>query len=76
MNKIKAGDIVRIKDRTDWPSPPGYPLAGSEGEVVAAKDHEGFVTIRMVRTGTSIPKDTNLTLRLENVEKVKPRNRL
>jgi hypothetical protein len=75
MNKIKAGDMVRIKERTDWPSPPGYPLADSEGEVLRIKE-EGFVTIRVVKTNTSIPKETNLTLRLENLEKVKPKSRL
>jgi hypothetical protein len=75
MNKIKAGDMVRIKDRTDWPSPPGYQLADTEGEVLRIKE-EGFVTIRVVKTNTSIPKETNLTLRLENLEKVKPKSRL
>lgn len=34
MAEIKEGDRVRIKDRQDWPSPPGYVLAGAEGTVV------------------------------------------
>ena len=34
MAEINLGDRVRIKDRTDWPSPPGYRLANSEGTVV------------------------------------------
>ena len=34
MDTFKAGDKVRIKDRTDWPSPPGYRFAGTEGTVV------------------------------------------
>ncbi len=71
MGTINIGDTVRIKDRTDWPSPPGYRLANSEGEVVLVKEEEGFVTIRLMKTTTSIPKDINLTLRLENVEIVK-----
>lgn len=70
MSNIKAGDMVRIKDRLDWPSPPGYQLVNSEGDVTLVKEEEGFVTIRLVKTSTVIPKDTILTLRLENVEKI------
>jgi hypothetical protein len=70
MSSIKTGDRVRLKERTDWPSPPGYQLANSEGDVTWVKEDEGFVTIRLVKTSTAIPKDTNLTFRLENVEKV------
>jgi hypothetical protein len=70
MSKIKAGDMVRIKDRSDWPSSPGYQLANSEGDVTSVNEEEGFVTMRMVKTSMAILKDTNLTFRLENVEKV------
>jgi hypothetical protein len=70
MSKFKIGDEVRIKDRSDWPSPPGYRLANSEGAITSIKAEEGFVTIRLLKTNTNIPKDTILTLRLENVEKV------
>lgn len=34
MAKIKVGDRVRIKDRADWPAPPGYRLANAEGTVI------------------------------------------
>ena len=34
MSEIKAGDRVRVQGRTDWPSPPGYILANSEGKVI------------------------------------------
>lgn len=34
MAKFNSGDRVRIKDRVDWPSPPGYRLANLEGQVV------------------------------------------
>jgi hypothetical protein len=68
MSNVKVGDKVRIKDRPDWPSPPGYQLANSEGDVISVMEEEGFVTIRMVKTSTSILKDTSLTLRLENIE--------
>jgi hypothetical protein len=75
MSDINIGDIVRIKDRTDWPSPPGYQLANSEGEIISVKEEEGFVTIRLLKTSTSIPKGTNLTLRLESVKIVRPGSR-
>lgn len=71
MTKIKIGDTVKIKERADWPTPPGYKLANSEGCVTSVKEEEGFVSIRLVKTGTAIPKDTILTLRLENVKKIK-----
>jgi hypothetical protein len=69
MCNIKAGDMVIIKERADWPSPPGYPLANFEGDVISVREEEGFVTIRLVKTNTSILKDTSLTLRLENIER-------
>jgi len=68
MSNIKVGEKIRIKDRLDWPSPPGYQLANSEGDVISIIEEEGFVTIRLVKTSTAIPKDTCLTFRLENVE--------
>lgn len=74
MSKIKAGDMVKVKDRPDWPSPPGYKLTNSEGEVASVNEEQGFVAIRLLKTDTDIPKelpiDATLTLRLENVEKV------
>jgi hypothetical protein len=70
MSNIKAGDIVKIKERADWPSPPGYPLANSEGDVLGIRDDEGFVIIRLVKTSMAILKDTCLTLRLDDVEKL------
>jgi hypothetical protein len=70
MINIKIGDTIRINDRADWPSPPGYRLADSEGEVILVREDAGFVTIRLIKTATTIPKETCLTLRLENVEKV------
>ena len=74
MSTIKAGDTVRIKERPDWPSPPGYKLANSQGEVASVNKEQGFVAIRLVKTNSNIlkeqPKDFTLTLRLENVEKV------
>jgi len=68
MSNIKVGDKVGIKDRSDWPSPPGYQLADFEGDVISIMEEEGFVTIRLVKTSTAILRDTSLTLRLENIE--------
>lgn len=34
MAKYNIGDKVRIKNRPDWPSDPGYRFAGAEGTVV------------------------------------------
>jgi hypothetical protein len=70
MSNIKAGDMVRIKDRSDWPLPPGYQLANSEGHTISVNEEEGFVTIRLAKTGMSVLKDNSLTLRLENIEKI------
>jgi hypothetical protein len=70
MSNIKAGDIVKIKERADWPSPPGYQLANSEGDVIGVREDEGFVIIRLVKTSTAILKDTSLTFRLDDIEKL------
>lgn len=69
MTKIIAGDMVRIKERPEWPSPPGYRLANLEGKVISISEQEGFVTIRLVQNSNFIPQDNILTIRLENVSK-------
>ena len=71
MRNIKVGDLIRIKDRPDWPTPPGYPLRNSKGEVIELKKKEGFVTLRLLKTKSNIPRDALLTLRLENLEREK-----
>jgi hypothetical protein len=38
MAKFNIGDRVRIKDRADWPKPPGYAFANAEGTV----EHSDF----------------------------------
>ena len=43
MADIKAGDRVRIKDRKDWPTPPGYAFANAEGTVVTWSEYEGVM---------------------------------
>ena len=56
MSKIIVGDMVRIKDRSEWPSPPGYRLANLEGKVISIREQEGFVTIQLVKNSPGIPK--------------------
>jgi hypothetical protein len=71
MNQIKVGDRILIKERTDWPSPPGYQLAKSTGNVTSVSKEEGFVTIHLEKSNSGIAEGTTLVLRLENVEKIK-----
>jgi len=40
MGEIKVGDRVRIKDRANWPAPPGYGLAHAEGRAVKWLEYE------------------------------------
>ncbi len=70
MGQIKVGDMIRVKPRADWPSPPGYRLANSEGKVISLSEEEGFVTFHLEKTNSGITKGTTLVLRIENVEKV------
>lgn len=70
MGKIKVGDTVRVRERPDWPSAPGYRIANSVGKVTSIKEAEGFITIRLVKTNVTKLKGCILDLRLENVQKV------
>ena len=42
MAEFKVGDKVRIKDRKDWPTPPGFIFANAEGAVVNWTEKEEF----------------------------------
>ena len=70
MSKIIVGDLVRINDRPEWPSPPGYRLANLEGKVISIREPDGFVTIHLVKPGPGIPQDNILTLKVENLNKI------
>jgi hypothetical protein len=39
MIENRIGKRVRVKDRPEWPSPPGFRLAGAEGTVVKWTDY-------------------------------------
>jgi hypothetical protein len=76
--KIKVGDRVKIKDRPEWPSPPGFKLAGSEGRVIQIGDSEefinglveGFLTVQLDKPTAYFEIGTQLTLQVEAVEKL------
>lgn len=73
MAEIKVGDRVRVKDRREWPSPPGFRLANSEGRVSEVMDG-GFIGFRLEKTEADkqLGLDVGMTvvLRLEHVEKL------
>lgn len=74
MTDIKVGDRVRVKDRPEWPSPPGFRLANSEGLVSQVNDKDGFVAFRLEKTEADkqLGLDLGMTvfLRLEHIEKI------
>jgi hypothetical protein len=75
MAEIKIGDRVRIKDRPDWPSPPGYRLADSEGTVTKVWEPEGnelfreCIEVKIDKSQAELGFST-LTFRIENLEKI------
>ena len=73
MAEIKAGDRVRIKDRSEWPSPPGYNWANSEGLVIKAEEPEGFeefFEVQIEKSRADIDIGTTLIFRLEALERI------
>lgn len=77
MAEIKIGDKVRIKDRKDWPSPPGYRLANSEGTVVKIcewadilEEFPEYFKVRIEKTKADVKIGTELLFRAENLEKI------
>ena len=69
MGNIQTGDLVKIKDRKDWPTPPGYKMAGAEGEVTSVNENEGFVTVKLNKIDIDWAKGNTFVFRLENIEK-------
>jgi hypothetical protein len=60
MAQFNIGDRIRIKNRPDWPSPPGYIFANAEGTVVPSdfdevmgefQPHLVFVKLEKVAEG-------------------------
>ena len=77
MAEINIGDKVRVKDRPDWVSPPGYRLANSEGTVVKISDCEDlldefqeYVKVQIDKTSADVKTGTTMLFRVENLEKI------
>jgi len=77
MSNFKPGDKVRIKGRDSWPTPPGYPLANSEGTVQplwdteeATADFPDYVNVQIDKTQANVDIGTIYTFRQENLEKL------
>ena len=81
MADIKIGDKVRIKDRQDWPSPPGYIFTNAEGTVIkwiedeeAIKGFPGFVFVRLDKAEGAaeayLGKSNSRFFLAENLEKL------
>ena len=71
MAEIKVGDIVIVKDRPDWPSPPGYRMANTEGEVYQVKEETRFVMFRVKRSNIDVLEPgTTMVFPEEALEKI------
>ena len=77
MAEIKVGDKVRFKDRKDWPSPPGYALAKSEGTVVkwvaydeVQEEFRNYTHVKIEKSDTKDYIGITVFVRVENLEKI------
>jgi len=71
MADIKVGDRIRIKDRPDWPSPPGYRLANMEGKVYQVWEEAGFFMFRLETTNIDVLEpDTSMVFPVDSIEKI------
>jgi len=77
MDNMKLGERVRIKDRPDWPTPPGYRLANSEGITVKICEWEEvlaefpeYAKVKIEKTQANVGIGTTMLFRLENLEKI------
>ena len=68
---------MRIKDRDNWPTPPGYHLANSEGTVIhlwdteeATKDFPDYVNVQIDKTQADVDIGTTYVFRQESLEKI------
>ncbi|WP_322041026.1 FAS1-like dehydratase domain-containing protein [Burkholderia diffusa] len=68
---FKAGDRIRIKDRSDWPMPGGYKLAGKTATVYDYfVDPEGYVVAQLDEDVTGIDTRVPLGFKMNLVEKI------
>jgi hypothetical protein len=77
--ELKPGERVRVKNRPDWPSPPGFRLVNSEGIVVriwekdipdGPKEFEEYIEIKLEKADVDINLAHTYTFRLENLKKI------
>ena len=80
MVKFNIGDKVRIKDRQDWPTPPGYRLANSEGtitkiweqDVPQGEIFQEYVQVKIEKTECKeLDISHTYNFRQENIELIK-----
>lgn len=79
QNSVKPGDRIRIKDRSDWPSLPGYRLAGAEGTVTKIWEQDEppgsevfseFVEVKIEKTKSDIDISFPYNVKVEFLEKI------
>ena len=79
MAEIKVGDRVRIKERTNWPSPPGFRLANAEGTVVKWVEYDEvmeefpeFILVKLEKAEGEgkVYIGNNMFFQEENLEKI------
>ena len=77
MADIKIGDRVRVKDRKDWPSPPGYRLTNSEGTVVTwveykepMEDFKNYAHVKLDKSGAEEFVGLTVVFRTANLKKI------
>lgn len=68
MEKLQAGDKVKVKDRPEWPG--RYRLAGTEGTIVELQEPAGYVMINVKKTEADVSIGTTVTFRSDAVEKI------
>jgi hypothetical protein len=77
MAKITIGDRVRIKDREDWPKPPGYRFTNSEGTVVKwvewqelLEDFQSFAYVHIEKSEAKEYIGSSMYFLVESLEKI------
>lgn len=77
MDNIKIGDNVRVQDRKNWPTPPGYRLADSEGTVVkwvefdeVMEDFQNYAHVRIEKSRAEEYVGLTMVFRTENLVKL------
>ena len=73
MANIKVGDMVRIKDRSDWWLPTPFRPANAEGKVIDIFDDVGgtyYVAVVFNKEIVGVDERIPLGFRVEDVEKI------